>query len=237
MIVDADERRILAILLNTNRSIFDAQKSNTHRIKAIEHFIGHKRLNKLKTVSVDLLDEPLDNLRNEIFNMLMFSREYTMILKNIDVVNIYDATEIIVEIGDIRRFKTKGHFISYAGLAPVVRKGGIYSKVTKYNKGKKVANKKQDPVGYCENLKTVLTRCTKKLIQQDNRYKSYYNNQRIRLKRDNPMYHNERINLMALKKTTIKFAKYIYKEFNKIVELEEYEKKEEEKHIKMEEYQ
>lgn len=234
--MDADERRILAILSNTNKSIFDAQKSNVHRIKGIEHFIGHKRLNKLKSVSVDSLNEPLDDLRDEIFRMLSFSREYTTFLSNIDAVNIYDATEIIVEIGDIRRFKKKSHFISYAGLSPVIKRGGIYNKITKYDNGNRVANKKQDPVGYCENLKTVLTRCAKKLIQQDTQYKNYYNNQRIRLKRANPMYKQERINSMALKKATVKFANYIYKKFNEIADLEEYEKKEEEKHAKMEEY-
>lgn len=222
--MDSDERRILAILSNTNKTIFDARKSNIHRIKGIEHFIGHKRLNRLKSVSVDSLNEPLDILRDEIYKMLLFSREYTMVLSKIDVINIYDATEIIVEVGDIRRFKKKSHFISYAGLSPIIKKGGIYSKITKYSKGEKVANKKQDPVGYCENLKTVLTRCAKKLIQQNNKYKNYYNSQRIRLKQSNPLYKQERINLMALKKTTIKFANYIYKKFNEIADLEEYEK-------------
>lgn len=222
--MDADERRILTILSNTNKTIFDAQKSNTHRIKGIEHFIGHQRLNRLRSVSVDSLSEPLDILRDEIYKMLLFSREYTTVLSKIDAINIYDATEIIVEIGDIRRFKKKGQFISYAGLSPIIKKGGIYDKITKYNNGDRVANKKQDPIGYCENLKTVLTRCTKKLIQQDTQYKNYYNNQRIRLKQANPMYKKDRIDLMALKKTTVKFSNYIYRKFNEIADLEEYEK-------------
>ena len=229
--MDADERRILAILSNTNKTIYDAQKSNVHRIKGIEHFFGKPRLNRLRSVSVDALNEPLDILRDEIYSMLLFSREYTTVLSKIDAVNIYDATEIIVEIGDIRRFKKKSQFISYAGLSPIIKKGGIYSKITKYNKGTRVANKKQDPVGYCENLKNVLMRCTKKLIQEDNQYKNYYNEQKVRLKRANPLYHYERIALMALKKTTIVFAKYIYKKFNEIAILEEYEKKEDENNI------
>ena len=44
------------------------------------------------------------------------------------------------------------------------------------------------------------------------------------MKQSNPLYKQERINLMALKKTTIKFANYIYKKFNEIADLEEYEK-------------
>ena len=58
--------------------------------------------------------------------------------------------------------------------------------------------------------------------------KNYYNEQIIRLKRANPLYHRERIVLMALKKTTIVFAKYIYRKFNEIAILEEYERRQDE---------
>ena len=222
--MDADERRILSILSNTNKSIFDAQKSNNHRIKSIESIAQPSRVTQLKNASITPLNQPLDVLRDEIFNMLMFSREYTMIFSNIDAVNIYDAAEIIVEIGDVRRFKNKGHFLSYAGLAPIVKKNEIYSKIHKYSKGKIVANKKQDPIGYCENLKVVLMRCTKKLISSDGRYKSYYEDKYQYYQYKHPTYNSKHIYFMALKKTSVKFASFVYIKFKEIAELEDYEK-------------
>ena len=222
--MDADERRILSILSNTNKSIFDAQKSNNHRIKSIEGIVQASRVLQLKNASITPLNQPLDVLRDEIFKMLMFSREYTTILSNIDAINIYDAAEIIVEIGDVRRFKNKAHFLSYAGLAPIVKKNEIYSKVHKYSKGKIVANKKQDPIGYCENLKTVLMRCTKKIISSDNEYKSYYEDKYQYYKYKHPTYNSKHIYFMALKKTSIKFATFIYFNFKEIAILEEKEK-------------
>ena len=222
--MDADERRILSILSNTNKSIFDAQKSNNHRIKSIENIAQPSRVNQLRNASITPLNQPLDVLRDEIFNMLMFSREYTTILSNIDAVNIYDAAEIIVEIGDVNRFKSKGHFLSYAGLAPIVKKNEVYTKIHRYSKGKVVANKKQDPVGYCENLKTVLMRCTKKLISSDGQYKSYYEDKYQYYKYKHPTYNSKHIYFMALKKTSVKFAIFIYYSFKEIAELEKNER-------------
>lgn len=222
--MDPDERRVLSILVNTNKTLFDAQKSNKHRIDAIKNNMQDDRLKSLENISIVSLDVPLNDLRDEIFTMLQFSREYLDILQKIDAINLYDAAEIIVEVDNIKRFKNLRHFISYAGLSPVVRKGKYYSKMSKDINGTIVANKKQDPIDYCENLKIVLTKCAKKLIYQSKDYKVYYHMMFKTLREKHSSYPRKRIEFMALKKVTIRFATFIYSEFNKIADFEEEEK-------------
>ena len=221
--MDPDERKILSILSNTNKTLFDAQKSNSHRIGAIKELMQDTRLERLEHTSIRSLDSSLTELRDEIYYMLTFSREYMDVLAKIDAVNLYDAAEIIVEIEDVRRFKNLKHFLSYAGLAPVVKKGKYYSKVKKYQTGDVVANKKQDPIDYCENLKVVLMRCAKKLIRQDPQYKTMYHLYFRDYKYKHPTYKHKRLELMALKKVSVKFATFIYREFLKIAKYEEEE--------------
>ena len=221
--MDADERKVLSILSNTNKTLFDAQKSNRHRIEGIGSEVQKSRVEQLEQISIRSMDSALDELRDAIYNMLRFSREYMDFLVDIDAVNIYDAAEIITEIGDVLRFKNVKHFISYAGLAPVAKKGKHFSKVTNTSMGIIIANKKQDPIDYCENLKVVLTRCTKKLIHQDNNYKKYYHETFYKLRKEHDGYPHKRIELMSLKKATIKFAKYVYRKFCEIAEFERLE--------------
>ena len=221
--MDSEERKVLSILSNTNKTLFDAQKNNKHRIESMRPYVQDVRIERLEQISIRSIDTSLNSLRDEIFKMLQFFHEYVDVLQNIDAVNLYDAAEIIVEIGDIKRFKNFNHFKSYAGLAPVVKKGKRYSKVKKYVTGTVVANKKQDPIDYCENLKVVLTRCTKKLIRQSPEYKEYYANIYKKLHYDHPTYPNKRLELMALKKSTIKFSAFVYSEFNRIAKMEEEE--------------
>lgn len=221
--MDPDERKVLSILVNTNKTLFDAQKSNRHRVDAMQDIMQDVRLKQLENISINSFDTPLTDLRNEIFQMLQFSREYLDVLQKIDAVNLYDAAEIIVEVDNIRRFKSLRHFISYAGLSPVIKQGKYYTKVHKKNNGIVVANKKQDPIDYCENLKIVLTRCAKKLIYQSNDYKTYYHMMFKFYKKKHPNYPRKRIEFMALKKVTIRFATFVYVEFNKIADFEEKE--------------
>ena len=181
------------------------------------------RLERLEHTSIRSLDSSLTELRDEIYYMLTFSREYMDVLAKIDSVNLYDAAEIIVEIEDVRRFKNLKHFLSYAGLAPVVKKGKYYSKVKKYQTGDVIANKKQDPIDYCESLKVVLMRCSKKLIRQDPTYKRMYHLYFRDYKYKHPTYKHKRLELMALKKVSVKFATFIYREFLKIAKYEEEE--------------
>ena len=69
-------------------------------------------------------------------------------------------------------------------------------------------------------------RCAKKLISSDRKYKDYYEEKYEYYKHEHPTYNSKRIYFMALKKTSIKFAIFVYNNFKKIAELEDYEKKE-----------
>ena len=126
--MDSDERKILSILSNTNKTLFDAQKSNRHRIEAIKELMQDTRLERLEHTSIRSLDSSLTELRDEIYYMLTFSREYMDVLAKIDSVNLYDAAEIIVEIEDVRRFKNLKHFLSYAGLLQLLKRENIILK-------------------------------------------------------------------------------------------------------------
>ena len=142
------ERKILTILFSTNKTLHEAKVSNEYRLNSITE-INNEYRQKMEDVSISPLELPLQKIRNEIYNCLIFSREYVDVLSNISSINIYDAAEIIVEIGDISRFKSRKHFISYAGLAPVIKKNKKTYKLTKYDSGVHVANKKYDNVNYC----------------------------------------------------------------------------------------
>lgn len=221
--MDIYERKILTILFSTNKTLHEARVSNQYRLDSITQLNNEYR-QTMNDVSIAPLELPLQKIRNEIYNRLILSREYVDFLSNIPSINIYDCAEIIVEIGDIDRFQNRNHFLSYAGLAPVLKKDNNFFKVTKYGKGVSVANKKHDSINYCENLKVALTRCTQKMINNNTKYTYYYNEKLHYYQHEHPRYKKNRLHLMALKKTTIKFAKEIYKEFKDIKEIEEYER-------------
>lgn len=219
--MDADERKVLTILFNTNKTVFQAQKSNKHRLASFNN-INKSRYERLEGISIIPFNEPIQMLRDEIQNMLYFSDEYLNFLRHIPEINLYDATELIVEIGDINRFKNRKHFLSYAGLSPVVRNNNKYNKIKKYTNGQIVANKKQDPIDYCEDLKKVIMRCTSKMIKDNHKYNKYYEQYKDQYKYKHPKYNKKHLHLMALKKTSIIFAKTIYKEFREAAKKENF---------------
>ena len=88
----------------------------------------------------------------------------------------------------------------------------------------RVSNKKYDNINYCENLKVALTRCTQKMINNDTDYKKYYDDKIKYYQYKHPKYSKKRLHLMALKKSTIRFANTVYSEFIQIKEVEDYEK-------------
>lgn len=218
------ELKVLTILFLTNKTLYEARSSNQYRLDAIDTLTDDYR-EKMVNISIVPLDKRLDEIRNEIYNILILSHEYLDFLSNYQQINIYDVAEIIVEIGDINRFKNCKHFISYAGLAPVDKKNDKVYKVSKYKKGTHVANKKYDNIDYCENLKVCLTKCTQKIIKSNvnNEYKTLYNEKTTYYHLKHPTYSKKRVHYMALKKATVKFAKEIYNNFSAIKEIEEYE--------------
>lgn len=221
--MDDYELKILTILHSTNKTLYDAQMSNQYRLNAMPQLNDNIRSN-LEAASIAPLELPLQKIRNEIYNYLILSVEYLDCLSHIPYINIYDATEIIVEIGNINRFPNRKKFLAYAGLAPVEKRSNKVYKITKNSKKQHVANKKYDNIDYCENLKVALTRCTQKMINNDEKYNNYYQNSFRYYQFQHPRYHKHRLHLMALKKTTIKFAKMIYKDFKYIKKIEEYER-------------
>ena len=221
--MDNYERKVLTILFSTNKTLHEARTSNGYRLASITQ-INDEYRKKMEDVSIAPLELPLQKIRNEIYNTLIFSREYVDFLSKIPSINLYDCTEIIVEIGDIGRFKNRKHFISYAGLSPVTKKNKKTYKITAHDKGIRVANKKYDNVNYCENLKVALTRCTQKMINNDTNYEKYYNDKIRYYQYKHPKYTKKRLHLIAIKKTTIRFAKIVYSEFNQIKEIEDYER-------------
>lgn len=223
--MDEHELKVLTILFLTNKTLHEARSSNQYRLKAITDLTDSYRL-KMRNLSILPLDDRLSDIRNEIYSILILSREYLDFLSHFKDINIYDAAEIIVEIGDINRFHNRNHFLSYAGLAPVDKKGDKVYKVSKYKKGIHVANKKYDNIDYCENLKVCLTKCTQKIIKGkgNNIYKDIYNDKFNYYHLEHPMYKRKRIHYMALKQATIRFAKDIYYNFSNIKDIEDYEK-------------
>ena len=75
-----------------------------------------------------------------------------------------------------------------------------------------------------ENLKVALTRCTQKIINHDSGYENFYNKKFDYYQFKHPKYSKKRLHLMALKKTTIKFANEVYAQFKMIKDIEDYEK-------------
>lgn len=223
--MDEHELKVLTILFLTNKTLHEARSSNQYRLKAITDLTDSYR-SKMRNLSILPLDDRLSDIRNEIYSILILSREYLDFLSHFKDINIYDAAEIIVEIGDINRFHNRNHFLSYAGLAPVDKKGDKVYKVSKYKKGIHVANKKYDNIDYCENLKVCLTKCTQKIIKGkgNNIYKDIYNDKFNYYHLEHPMYKRKRIHYMALKQATIRFAKDIYYNFSNIKDIEDYEK-------------
>lgn len=221
--MDEYERKVLTILFSTNKTLYEAQTSNKYRLNNIEELNKSAR-QRMQEISIIPFDIPLQNIRHEIYTRLLFAREYVDFLSNIGYINLYDCAEIIVEIGDIGRFNNRRHFISYAGLAPVEKRKDKVYKIKKHSKGKRIANKKYDNVDYCENLKVALTRCTQKIINNDDVYKTYYDNKIKYYQFKHPKYTKKHLHLMALKKTTILFANEVYSNFKMIKEIEDYEK-------------
>ena len=221
--MDEYERRILTILFSTNKTLYEAQTSNRYRLNNITE-LNESAQQHMNDISITPLDLPLQKIRHEIYTRLLFAREYIDFLSNIGYINLYDCAEIIVEIGDIGRFSNRRRFISYAGLAPVERRNNKVYKIKQRKKGMHIASKKYDNIDYCENLKVVLTRCTQKIINNESNYETFYKKKYQYYQFKHPKYTKKRLHLMALKKTTIKFANEVYSQFKMIKHLEDYEK-------------
>ena len=73
-------------------------------------------------------------------------------------------------------------------------------------------------------MKVALTRCTQKIINNDEEYKRRYDKKLQYYQFKHPKYKKKRLHLMALKKMTIMFANEVYSNFKMIKEIEDYER-------------
>ena len=85
------ERKILTILFSTNKTLHEAKVSNEYRLNSITE-INNEYRQKMEDVSISPLELPLQKIRNEIYNCLIFSREYVDVLSNISSINISTKT-------------------------------------------------------------------------------------------------------------------------------------------------
>jgi hypothetical protein len=224
--MDDAQLQVLNILINTNKTLFEAKKSNKSRIN---NFIGltNDARNSLINISINSLDAPLDLLYKKIKQTISFIPEYYDCLEHIDGISIYDAGELIVLIKDINRFKNKNSFIYYCGLSPVNKMGNSYQKITKKNKqyGEIIGNPKQDTskIQYNDRLNKVILKVVKKLIKYNPEYKQMYNEYFDKYLFKHSNYTMKHIKYMTQRKIAVKFARFLYTEFYKIENGEQYD--------------
>ena len=73
--MDEYERKVLTILFSTNKTLHEAKTSNEYRLDSITQ-INNTYRQKMKDVSITPLELPLQKIRNEMYNCLIFAREY-----------------------------------------------------------------------------------------------------------------------------------------------------------------
>ncbi|MDD4804970.1 MAG: transposase [Candidatus Pacebacteria bacterium] len=217
--MDDTELQVLKILIDTNRTLFDARRANQSRINNFQN-ITEEGVEYLTDISVNFLDKALDSLRKDIQRTMVFMPEYSNFLENIREISIYDAGELIVLIKDINRFKNKNSFIYYCGLSPVVKVGKKYQKITTNNKqyGTVIGSPKQDTskIQYNDRLNKVILKIVRKLIQYNPQYKRMYGDYLDNYAFKHPTYTMKHLKYMSQRKVATKFAKHLYSNFYKI---------------------
>lgn len=225
--MDSTDLSVLKILVETNKTLYNAQKSNRMRINSFKD-ITNNGYNYLETISVDSLDNPLEIIKEEIKNNIVYFLEYTDYLKHINEVTLYDAAELIVLIGNINRFNSKSKFVSYCGFAPMIQMNGkIYNfsdkRVVNSNNHKNVVGNAKSytkNINYNERLKDLILKVVRKLIIYNEKYKVYYEGYFDWYINRHPDYNVKHIEYMAKRRVCKMFVEEIYKNFKKINEVE-----------------
>jgi hypothetical protein len=217
--MDEAQLQVLNILINTNKTLFEAKKANKSRINNFEG-LSKEYSKELTQISINSLNTPLELLYKEIYQTIVFIPEYYECLEKINEISMYDAGELIVLIKDINRFKNKNSFIYYCGLSPVNKMGNSYQKITKKNKqyGEIIGSPKQDTskVQYNDRLNKIILKIVKKLIKYNPKYKKMYNEYFDKYLFKHSNYTMKHIKYMTQRKIAVKFAKFLYTEFYKI---------------------
>lgn len=176
--------QLLQLLNTTSKKLFETKKGTAIRIDNFENlnYLGYKYL---YGAVINPLNESIELLNKEIFRLLNDIPIYRDYLKEFDAINIYDASNIIVEIEDIKRFKKFGHLLSYAGFSP------------KKNNGNKTLYQHLIRIAY--------------KLSKNKPYDVYYEIHFNEYKDRYPEYNEERIRIMAYRKVIKHFLQRLYK--------------------------
>lgn len=175
--------KLLKILNPTNNSIFMTKKSILARINDLDELndLGERFFEKNVVNQLDII---IKSLNSNIYRLLMQIPIYIDFLSYIKVLNVYDCSDLLLEINDINRFKTFGAFLSYSGFAP---------------------NKKGN-----QKLYKILLRISNKL-RRDRSYQIIYSIYFDEYKEKHPNWDEKGIEVLANKKMMITFLKRLYK--------------------------
>ena len=84
--------KVLTILFSTNKTLHEAYTSNVYRLDAIPELNDDYKV-QLKNTSIKPIESPLQKIRNEMYNILIFSKEYVNFLANINNKMSYEEAD------------------------------------------------------------------------------------------------------------------------------------------------
>lgn len=178
-----EDIQLLRVLSDTATSIFLTKKSNIARINSI-NIIEEEKQKWLKNIIIPL-DNSLDYLRTDIYNILIKIPIFNYFLSQQTGVNIFDAAQLISIIVDIDDFDSFSNLVSYAGFVPYSRN---------YNK----------------KLHKLLLKIGYKLINNNPQYQFIYEINIAKYKEKKPKYSQQHIENMAKRIVIKKFLKNLY---------------------------
>ena len=178
-----EDIQLLRVLSDTATSIFLTKKSNIARINSI-NIIKEEKQKWLKNIIIPL-DNSLDYLRTDIYNILIKIPIFNYFLSQQTGVNIFDAAQLISIIVDIDDFDSFSNLVSYAGFVPYSRN---------YNK----------------KLHKLLLKIGYKLINNNPQYQFIYEINIAKYKEKKPKYSQQHIENMAKRIVIKKFLKNLY---------------------------
>jgi len=178
-----EDIQLLRVLSDTATNIFLSKKSNIARINSIDILESEKERWIANIVSP--LDQSLEYLRVDIYNILIRIPIFNYFLSKQNGVNIFDAAQLIALLVDIDNFDHFNKLVSYTGFTPRSRN---------YNK----------------KLHKLLLKIGYKLIQKNPQYQFIYEINVQKYQEKKPHYSKEHIENMAKRIVIKKFLKNLY---------------------------
>lgn len=129
MVKNLSLRKLTNLVTKLSKGHFKTDKANELKGKAASSFGIRFALDsftlelRLLLKQLEFLDDQLTTLYREIKPLVESLDSVLISLPGIDLIL---AAVILSEIGDIKRFKTSSHLVSYAGINPTVRQSGKF---------------------------------------------------------------------------------------------------------------